>query len=107
MGRRGILRSSPERGRPTRPSRDHRGAWRHAHRLGPERHGKPVAFYSDKHSIFRVHHDGSTGRAQGVTQFGRALAELNIGFTWATSPQAKGPVERMNTPSRDRLQEQL
>src|SRR5439155_23291643 len=36
-----------------------------------QRHGKPVAFYSDKHSIFRVYHDGTTGRARGVTQFGR------------------------------------
>jgi hypothetical protein len=35
------------------------------------RHGKPVALYSDKHSIFRVYHEGSTGRAKGVTQFAR------------------------------------
>jgi hypothetical protein len=32
-----------------------------------QRHGKPVAFYSDKHSIFRVYHDGTTGRARGIT----------------------------------------
>jgi hypothetical protein len=40
--------------------------------------GKPVAFYSDKHSIFRLCHQGATGRADGETQFGRALTELNI-----------------------------
>jgi len=43
-----------------------------------ERHGKPVAFYSDKHSIFRLCHQGATGRADGEAQFGRALTELNI-----------------------------
>jgi len=61
------------------------------------RHGKPVAFYSDKHSIFRVAREGTTGRDQGVTQFGRALAELNIDIICANSPQAKGRVERMNS----------
>lgn len=35
-----------------------------------KRHGKPVAFYSDKRSIFRLHHQGATGRAKGLTQFG-------------------------------------
>src|SRR3954467_12708819 len=38
-----------------------------------ETHGKPVAFYSDKHGVFRVNHADA---ADGVTQFGRALAEL-------------------------------
>lgn len=38
-------------------------------------HGRPVAFYSDKHSVFRVNgvDDGGT-----ETQFGRALSALNI-----------------------------
>ena len=40
-------------------------------------HGRPAAFYSDKHSI-RVARGDSAGRSNGVTQFGRALAELNI-----------------------------
>ena len=31
-----------------------------------KRHGKPVAFYSDKHSIFRLYHQGATGRAKGL-----------------------------------------
>src|SRR4051794_6594159 len=71
-----------------------------------ERQGKPVAF-SDKHSIFRVNHEGSTGRAGGVTQFGRALAELNIDIICANSPQAKGRVERMNKTLQDRLVKEL
>jgi len=72
-----------------------------------ERHGKPVAFYSDRHSIFRVNHEGSTGRAGGVTQFGRALTELNIDIICANSPQAKGRVERMNKTLQDRLVKEL
>lgn len=71
------------------------------------RHGKPVAFYSDKHSIFRLYHQGATGRAQGMTQFGRALAELNIDIICANSPQAKGRVERMNETLQDRLVKEL
>lgn len=42
-----------------------------------ERHGKPVAFYSDKASIFRVNQPNATG-GNGHTQFARALFELNI-----------------------------
>ena len=37
-----------------------------------EEHGKPVAFYSDKHGIFRVNSKEAAG-GDGVTQFGRAL----------------------------------
>ncbi len=35
-------------------------------------HGAPVAFYSDKHSVFRVAKKDAKG-GQGMTQFGRAL----------------------------------
>ena len=42
-----------------------------------EAHGKPVAFYSDKHGVFRVNHPGALG-GDGMTQFGRALHALNI-----------------------------
>jgi len=71
------------------------------------RHGKPVAFYSDKHSVFRVHKEGSSGSAGGVTQFGRALGALNIDIICANSPQAKGRVERMNKTLQDRLVKEL
>jgi hypothetical protein len=36
-----------------------------------EAHGKPVAFYGDKHNIFRVNNKDAIG-GDGVTQFGRA-----------------------------------
>jgi len=54
-----------------------------------ERHGKPLAFYSDKASIFRINQVSATGGA-GHTQFGRALYELNIDILCANNSQAKG-----------------
>jgi hypothetical protein len=38
-----------------------------------------------------------------MTQFGRALAELNIEILCANSSQAKGRVERANRTLQDRL----
>lgn len=38
-----------------------------------------------------------------MTQFGRALAELNIEILYANSNQAKGRVERANRTLQDRL----
>jgi hypothetical protein len=67
-----------------------------------EKHGKPVAFYSDKHSVFRTNKTGELG-GDGVTQFGRALTELNIDIICANTPQAKGRVERANRTLQDRL----
>jgi transposase len=68
-------------------------------------HGCPVAFYSDKHSVFRVRQDTKGG--QGMTQFGRALSELNIEILCANSSQAKGRVERANRTLQDRLVKEL
>ncbi len=68
-------------------------------------HGCPVAFYSDKHSVFRINRDAKGG--QGMTQFGRARAELNIEILCANSSQAKGGVERANRPLQDRLVKEL
>jgi transposase len=69
-------------------------------------HGRPVAFYSDKHTVFRVpKQDARTG--YGMTQFGRALNELNIEILCANSSQAKGRVERANRTLQDRLVKEL
>src|ERR1700676_3788917 len=56
-------------------------------------HGKPMAFYSDKHNIFRVNAKDAVG-GDGITQFGRALLALNIDIICANIPQAKGRIER-------------
>lgn len=43
----------------------------------------------------------------GMTQFGRALAKLNIEIICANSSQAKGRVERANRTLQDRLVKEL
>jgi hypothetical protein len=65
-----------------------------------ETHGKPVALYSDKHGIFRVNAKDAVG-GDRITQFGRALMDLNIDIICANTllrvlsrPQAKGRIER-------------
>lgn len=72
-----------------------------------ERHGKPVAFYSDKHSVFRVNQEQTSAPGSGMTQFGRAMKDLNIQIICANSPQAKGRVERANQTLQDRLVKEL
>ena len=69
-------------------------------------HGRPVAFYSDKHSVFRVANQAAKS-GHGMTQFGRALNELNIEILCANSSQAKGRVERANRTLQDRLVKEL
>ena len=65
-----------------------------------------MAFYSDKHSIFRVsREDAASG--DGMTQFGRALSELNIEILCANTSQAKGRVERAHHTLQDRLVKEL
>jgi hypothetical protein len=68
--------------------------------------GKPVAFYTDKHGVFRVNHPGALG-GDGMTQFGRALHALNIDIICANSSQAKGRVERAHKTLQDRLVKEL
>ena len=71
------------------------------------RYGKPVAFYSDRHSVFHVNARDKARRGAGLSQFGRALVELNIDIICANSPQAKGRVERANGTVQDRLVKEL
>ena len=89
-------------------------AYFHAVRAYLEAGGKPVAFYSDKHGVFRVNHPGALG-GDGMTQFGRALHALNIDIICANSSPAnklapglnRGRVERANNTLQDRLVKEL
>jgi len=72
-----------------------------------ERHGKPLAFYSDKDSIFRVNQPRLLGLSSGQTQFGRAMEELDIQILCANTPQAKGRIERVIQTLQDRLVKEL
>jgi transposase len=71
-----------------------------------QQHSKPVAFYSDKLGVFRVNVP-STGSGEALTQFGRAMQELDIEIICANSPQAKGRVERVIQTLQDRLPKEL
>lgn len=71
-----------------------------------ETYGKPVAFYSDKASVFRVNANNAKS-GDGHTQFGRALFELNIEGICANSSQAKGRVERAHLTLQDRIVKEL
>jgi hypothetical protein len=71
-----------------------------------KRYGKPVAFYSDKHGIFRINLP-TTGKKDALTQFGRAMQELDIQIICANTPQAKGRVERVNQTLQDRLVKEM
>ncbi|ERM60764.1 Mobile element protein [Vibrio cyclitrophicus FF75] len=68
-------------------------------------HGKPIAFYSDKHSIFRVNQEKH--KQVGQTQYGRVLKKLAIELICAKSSQAKGRVERANLTLQDRLVKEM
>jgi hypothetical protein len=81
-------------------------AYFHATRAYLEAWGKPVAFYTDKHGVFRVNQTGAIG-GHGMTQFGRALHALNIDIICANSSQAKGRVERAHKTLQDRLVKEL
>ena len=69
------------------------------------KYGRPLAFYPDKHGIFRV--NMKSLQKELVTQFGRACKELDIELICAHSPQAKGRVERNNQTQQDRLVKEL
>lgn len=77
------------------------------------RRGVPLALYSDRHTIFQVRADDplspeellAGGRPR--TQVGRVLADLDITWIGARSPQAKGRVERLWRTLQDRWVQEL
>lgn len=73
-----------------------------------ERNGRMVDVYTDRHSMFAVAARAKESErerltADRLTQLGRALRELGIGWIGANSPQAKGRVERSFGTDQDRL----
>lgn len=73
-----------------------------------ERNGRPVEVYTDRDSMFVVapkakQNENEWRQADRLTQIGRALRELGIGWIAALSPQGKGRVERSFGTDQDRL----
>jgi hypothetical protein len=76
-----------------------------------ERHGRPLALYTDKNSLFVTSRPTQWQEqlrdTPARTQFGRALAELDIQWIAAHSPQAKGRIERLFGTLQDRLVKEM
>lgn len=77
-----------------------------------ERFGRVVDYYTDRDSMFAVAPRAGESKQQQreadrLTQIGRALRELGIGWIAAYSPQAKGRVERSFATDQDRLIKEL
>lgn len=76
-----------------------------------ETHGRPLAFYTDKASLFQtaiktrrqIERIGREDQPMPPTHIGRALQDLGIEWIAAHSPQAKGRVERFFGTAQDRL----
>lgn len=75
------------------------------------RYGRMLSCYTDKAGLFQTAHktkrdeqrEGKDREPLPPTQIGRALRELNIVWTPAHSPQAKGRIERFFETAQDRL----
>ena len=72
-----------------------------------ERFNKPNSIYVDKFSTYSMNHKLAKENPDTLTQFERAMQELNIGIIHAHSPQAKGRVERLFKTLQDRLIKEL
>ena len=72
-----------------------------------EQQGLPQSLYVDHASIYEPTRDATAeeelAETGPLTQFGRAMQELNVKLMLAHSPQAKGRVERRNAVFQDRL----
>lgn len=70
-----------------------------------EHEGRPLSLYVDRGGVFRVNiHNEEQDK---LTQYARALRELDIELIHARSPQAKGRVERLFGTLQDRLVKEL
>src|SRR5438876_3365794 len=77
-----------------------------------EKNGRMVDVYTDRDSMFTVTPRAGESEqeriaADRLTQIGRGLRELGIGWIAALSPQAKGRIERSFLTAQDRLVKQL
>jgi hypothetical protein len=72
-----------------------------------KKRGRPMAFYVDKGSVYKINKGSESLQEDRVTQFSRAMEELDINVIFANSPQAKGRVERGFGTHQDRLIKEL
>lgn len=71
------------------------------------KHGKPAHIYLDRHSTYHQNQKTVLSDPEHLTQFQRAMQDLDINVINARSPQAKGRVERLFGTLQDRLVKEL
>jgi transposase len=75
------------------------------------KYGIPCALYSDHHTIYHTGREPSFQELESgkipLTAFGKACEKVGIEIIPASSPQAKGRVERRNGVLQDRLAKEL
>lgn len=69
--------------------------------------GIPKEIYLDKFSTYKISHQLATDNEELMTQFGRAMKQLEVDLIKANSPQAKGRVERLFGTLQDRLVKEM
>ena len=72
-----------------------------------EEHGLPAAIYLDKFGTYKVNHPNAIDNEELMTQFMRAMRELDIRVINANSPEAKGRIERLFGTLQDRLVKEM
>jgi transposase InsO family protein len=76
-----------------------------------ECYGRPLTLYTDKNCLFvttrPTQWQEQLRETPARTQFGRALAELDIEWIAAQTPQAKGRIERLFGTLQDRLVKEI
>ena len=70
-------------------------------------HGKPLKIYLDRHSTYKINAKSLFDDPEALTQFERAMRDLNTEVIHAHSPQAKGRAERLFGTLQDRLVKEL
>jgi len=75
------------------------------------KHGIPMSLYMDKHTTYKSPGEPSIedelNGTEPLSEFGRALTELEVRIIHAHSPQAKGRIERLFKTLRDRLVKEM
>jgi transposase len=75
------------------------------------KHGIPMSVYMDKHTTYKSPAapsiEDEINGTEPLSEFGRALTDLEVTIIHAHSPQAKGRIERLFNTLQDRLVKEL
>lgn len=72
-----------------------------------EKNGLPLSVYLDRHRTYKSPKEDLQGDEEYMSQFERAMAEMQVEVIHAYSPQAKGRVERLFGTFQDRVVKEM